>query len=167
NEELETTNEELQSSNEELTTLNQELNVKSSELQILYNRHQATQSAIAYPLLVIDDKLNVLDFNPSAHHLLRVGDTDVGSQLRSVPSPIDLTDVTNAVVKALREQKNSRFQFQTKDRSFEIQVQIFLGDKEAVGGAVVSFIDNTEITMALDEARVMKSRMSSIIDNTP
>src|SRR5690606_29990919 len=47
------------------------------------------------------------------------------------------------------------------------QVQIFLGDKEAVGGAVVSFIDNTEITMALDEARVMKSRMSSIIDNTP
>jgi two-component system CheB/CheR fusion protein len=167
NEELETTNEELQSSNEELTTLNQELNVKSSELQILYNRHQATQSAIAYPLLIIDDKLNVLDFNPSARHLLRVGDEDLGSQLRSVPAPMDLTEINNAVVKALREQKNSRFQFHTKERTFEIQVQVFLGDKEAVGGAVVSFIDNTEITMALEESQVMKSRLSSIIDNTP
>lgn len=167
NEELETTNEELQSSNEELTTLNQELNVKSSELQILYNRHQAIQSAIAYPLLIIDDKLNVLDFNPSARHLLRVGDADVGSQLRSVPSPMDLTEVTNAVIKALRDQKNSRFQFHTKDRSFEVQVQVFLGERDAVGGAVVSFIDNTEITMALEEARIMKSRLASIIDNTP
>ena len=167
NEELETANEELQSSNEELTTLNQELNVKSSELQILYNRHQAIQSAIAYPLLIIDDKLNVLDFNPSARHLLRVGDSDIGSQLRSVPAPMDLTEVTNAVIKALREQKNSRFQFQTKDRSFEIQVQVFLGDKNLVAGAVVSFIDNTEITMALEESQIMKSRLSSIIDNTP
>lgn len=167
NEELETTNEELQSSNEELTTLNQELNVKSSELQLLYNRHQAIQNAIAYPLLIIDDKLNILDFNPSARHLLRIGDTDVGSQLRSVPSPMDLTEVNNAVVKALREQKNNRFQYQTKDRTFEIQVQIFLGDKDFVAGAVVSFIDNTEITMALEEARVMKSRLASIIDNTP
>lgn len=167
NEELETTNEELQSSNEELTTLNQELNVKSSELQLLYNRHQAIQDAIAYPLLIIDDKVNVLDFNPSARHLLRVSDADIGSQLRSVPTPIDMTEVNNAVVKALREQKNSRFQFQSKDRTFEIQVQIFLGDKDAVAGAVVSFIDNTEITMALEESRVMKSRLASIIDNTP
>lgn len=167
NEELETTNEELQSSNEELTTLNQELNVKSSELQLLYNRHQAIQNAIAYPLLIIDDKLNILDFNPSARHLLRIGDADVGSQLRSVPSPMDLTDVNAAVSKALREQKNNRFQYQTKDRTFEIQVQIFLGDKDGVAGAVVSFIDNTEIVMALEEARVMKSRLASIIDNTP
>lgn len=167
NEELETTNEELQSSNEELTTLNQELNVKSTELQILYNRHQAIQSAIAYPLLIIDDKLNLIDFNPSARHLLRVSEADVGAQLRSIPSPMDLTDITNAVLKALREQKNSRFQYQTKDRSFEIQVQVFLGERNTIGGAVVSFIDNTEISMALEESRVMKSRLSSIIDNTP
>lgn len=167
NEELETTNEELQSSNEELTTLNQELNVKSSELQILYNRHQAIQSAIAYPLLIVDDKSKVLDFNPSARHLLRVGEADIGAQLRSIPSPMDLTEVTNAVIKALRDQQNSRFQFQMKDRRFEVQVQIFLSDKNAIGGAVVSFIDNTEIAMALEEARIMKRRLSSIIDNTP
>jgi two-component system CheB/CheR fusion protein len=167
NEELETTNEELQSSNEELTTLNQELNVKSAELQVLYNRHQAIQNAIAYPLLIIDEKLNLLDFNPSARHLLRISESDIGTQLRSIPTPLDFTDIINAVGKALREQKNSRFQYQTKDRSFEIQVQVFFGEKNTVAGSVVSFIDNTEISMALDEARVMKSRLASIIDNTP
>lgn len=167
NEELETTNEELQSTNEELTTLNQELNVKSSELQMLYLRHQAIQHAIAYPLLVIDCKLNVLDFNPPARHLLRIGDADVGSQMQTMPTNIDLTEVKAEIVDALKHQQDKRFQLKTKDRSFEVQVQIFYGDRSAVDGAVVSFIDNTEITMALEEAKVMKGRLSSIIDNTP
>ncbi len=167
NEELETTNEELQSSNEELTTLNQELNVKSAELQMLYNRHQAIQSAIAYPLLIIDAKMTVLNFNPSARHLLRISEADIGAQLRAVPSPLDLTEITTAVGKAIKSEKDCSFQFNTKDRSFEIQIQLFRGDKNAVGGAVVSFVDNTEITMALEEAKVIKARLASIIDNTP
>lgn len=167
NEELETTNEELQSTNEELTTLNQELNVKSSELQMLYLRHQAIQHAIPYPLLVIDSRLNVLDFNPPARHLLRIGDADVGSQIQTVPTNIDLTEVKAEIADALEHQKDKRFQFATKDRCFEVQIQVFYGDRNSIDGAVVSFMDNTEITMALEESKVMKARLSSIIDNTP
>ncbi|MCW8193573.1 PAS domain-containing protein [Proteobacteria bacterium 005FR1] len=167
NEELETTNEELQSTNEELTTLNQELNVKSAELQLLFSRHQAIQNAIVYPLLIVDSRMNILDFNPAARFLLRVQKSDIGAHLKTVPTRVDLKELTVAVGQALAEQQDRRFQFSSKERSFEVQVQLFHGNDSDIEGAVISFVDNTEISMALEETRTIKTRLSSIIDNTP
>src|SRR5690606_38034811 len=135
NEELETTNEELQSTNEELTTLNQELNVKSSELTLLYQRHQAVQNAIVYPLLIVDRHQHVLNFNPAARHLLRLGDGDIGTHLRALSTPIGLDEVLDALTPALERQADTSVAFNARDRSFEVQIQLFRGHREQAEGA--------------------------------
>jgi C4-dicarboxylate-specific signal transduction histidine kinase len=50
---------------------------------------------------------------------------------------------------------------QSGERSFEVQIQLFRGVKDAVQGAVVSF-DNTEIVNSPAEARLIKQRLSDI-----
>lgn len=167
NEELETANEELQSTNEELTTLNQELNVKTAELQALNQTLQAVQSAIIYPLLVLDANLKLVNFNPAARYLFRFTDQDLGTHMRVLPSFIELSSVVAAVEGAMKKSGEVSMQIKTKDRSFEVQIQVFRGSKDAIQGTVVSFVDNTEVTNALTEARLIKSRLSDILDNTP
>jgi two-component system, chemotaxis family, CheB/CheR fusion protein len=167
NEELETTIEELQSTNEELTTLNQELNVRSSELQALNLRLQAIQGAIVYPLLVVNRNLQLSALNPAARHLFRLNDGDIGAHLKSVPSYLDLQDVVPVVDEALSKESEPRLQFAAKGRSFEVQIQLFRGPRGDVDGAVVSFVENTDIVNALEESRLHRERLSSILENTP
>jgi two-component system CheB/CheR fusion protein len=167
NEELETANEEMQSANEELTTLNQELNVKSAELQSINQTLQAIQNAIIYPLIVVDRHLKIVSFNPAARYLLRINENDVGHSLKAVPTHIELNRVVAKLEKAIVGGAETSFQLKEADRSFEVQLQLFRGAKDVVQGAVISFVDNSEIMSALDSARLIKSRLSDIMDNTP
>lgn len=167
NEELETTNEELQSTNEELTTLNQELNVKTGELQALNQRLQAIQTAIVYPLVIVDRNKHLVNFNPAARYLLRINEGDIGSHISNIPSYLDLQDVIKSVDEALRKETDRSIQFRTKDRSFEIQIQIIRNNRNDSEGAVVSFVENTEIVNALEESRMNRLKFSNILENTP
>lgn len=167
NEELETANEELQSSNEELTTLNQELNVKSSELLILNQRLAAIQSAIAYPLLVLDRELRLVDFNQAARHLFRVGDGDLGSGIRLVPAWLDIRDIANEVEQALIDEKDRNLTFEAQSRHFEVRVQLYHDHNRCVAGCVVSFVETTELRSALAEAEFHRRQISAITENTP
>lgn len=167
NEELETTNEELQSANEELTTLNQEVNVKSSELQALNLRLQAIQNAIVYPLIMVDTKLRIIDYNPASRYLLRVSDLDQGQHIRTVAAPWDLSSVYALLEEAMQKGRDAKTQIRTGDRDFEVRIQLFRGERDRVDGAVVSFVENTELVHALDQARVHRERLSAILENTP
>lgn len=167
NEELETANEELQSANEELTTVNQELNVKTNELQLLNQRLHAIQAAIVYPLIIVDRNRHLVNFNPAARLLLRFNNSDIGSHLKLVPSRIDLHEVIDAIETALTKGSEPRFQFGDGDRSFEVQVQLFRDQSDAIEGAIVSFVENTQIVSALAESRLNRDRLSRILEGTP
>ncbi|WP_437478940.1 chemotaxis protein CheB [Sorangium sp. So ce1014] len=167
NEELETTNEELQSANEELTTLNQEINVKSSELMTLNQRLVAIQNVIAYPLLVIDKNLRLTDYNPASRHLFRISEVDRGQHVRAALAHINVDPVLEMIIESARERRPMRLQLEVLDRHFEARIQLIQGPKGEVDGAVVSFVDNTELVHALTQSRVSKERLSAILDNTP
>ncbi|KYF52960.1 hypothetical protein BE04_48185 [Sorangium cellulosum] len=167
NEELETTNEELQSANEELTTLNQEINVKSSELMTLNQRLIAIQNAIAYPLFVVDKNLRLTDYNPASRHLFRISEVDRGQHVRAALAHLNVEPVVDLVTESLRERRPMRLQLEVLDRHFEARIQLIAGSKGEADGAVVSFVDNTELVHALTQSSVSKERLSAILDNTP
>ncbi|WP_437631057.1 chemotaxis protein CheB [Sorangium sp. So ce854] len=167
NEELETTNEELQSANEELTTLNQEINVKSSELMTLNQRLVAIQDAIAYPLLVLDRNLRLTDYNPASRHLFRISEVDRGQPIRAALSHLSVEPVLEMVAASFQERRPMRHQLEVLDRHFEACIQLIDGSNGEVDGAVLSFVDNTELVHALTQSRVSKERLSAILDNTP
>jgi two-component system CheB/CheR fusion protein len=140
-------------SNEELHELNQTL--------------QAIQSAIIYPLVIVDKNLKIVNFNPAARYQLRMTEADIGNPIRALPMMTELSSVVSALERSLADQEDEfRIQAKVKDRTFEIQVQSYRGLKNAIQGAVVSFVDNTEITTALEEAKLIKQRMGDILDNT-
>ncbi|WP_437808556.1 chemotaxis protein CheB [Sorangium sp. So ce1078] len=167
NEELETTNEELQSANEELTTLNQEINVKSSELMTLNQRLVAIQNAIAYPLLVIDKNLRLTDYNPASRHLFRISEVDRGQHIRAALAHLNVEPVLEMINESAQERRPMRLQLEVLDRHFEARIELISGSKGEVDGAVVSFVDNTELVHVLTQSRVSKERLSAILDNTP
>jgi two-component system, chemotaxis family, CheB/CheR fusion protein len=167
NEELETTNEELQSANEELTTVNEELSVKSSEMQSMNQRLQAIQTSIVYPLLVIDRERGLMSFNPAARQLFRLGDADVGNDYRGAGMLADMRELKLQVEQAFSRKADTQMQMDWRERAFEVQIQLFRSAKGVVEGAVASFVDNTQIVNALEESRVNRQRLSSILESTP
>ena len=167
NEELETANEEMQSTNEELTTVNQELNVKSAELITLNQTLQAIQNAIIYPLIIVDKNLRLTSFNPAARYLFKVNESDLGHTLRSISTRFDLLRVVGEIERAFRAGGERQLQLNESERSFEVQIQLYRGAKDIIEGAVVSFVENTEIVSALESAKLIKHRLSDIMDNTP
>jgi two-component system CheB/CheR fusion protein len=167
NEELETANEELQSSNEELMTLNQEVNVKSSELQTLNQRLQAIQNALFYPLLIISNNLNLIDFNPASRYMFKLSGADIGAHFKLLSSSLDLKPVLALIAECFSSEKDGKIQISDGTRDFEIRVQLYRNPKGQCDGAVISFVDNSEILRALSSARMHRERLDSILNNTP
>jgi two-component system CheB/CheR fusion protein len=167
NEELETTNEELQSTNEELTTLNEEINVKSAELVVASQQSLAVQTAIVYPLLMLDRQKRLLSFNPAAKHLFKLSDEEIGNVFWADSNEFDFTLVIKLFDRALRSGTDVSEQIKVRERSFEIKVQLIRSGRREIDGAVVSFVENTQILIALEESKAIRERLSSILENTP
>jgi two-component system CheB/CheR fusion protein len=167
NEELETTNEELQSANEELTTLNQEVNVKAQELHALNTRLQAVQGALFYPLLVVDRHLKVTEFNPAAKFLFRLTEVDKGQPVaRAIEQP-EMRPALRLLADAVEAGRDAKLQLLAQGRHYETRVQVFRGPRDDIEGAVLMFVDNTELTQALQQTSLHRERLDAILDNTP
>ncbi len=167
NEELETTNEELQSANEELTTLNQEVNVKAQELQALNQRLQAVQGALFYPLMVVDRHLKLTEFNPAARFLFRLTEVDRSQSISHVAEQPDMKPALKLVEDCLEKGRDGKLQFHAMGRHYETRVQIFRGPRDEVEGAVVMLVDNSDLTLALQQSHLHQQRLDAILDNTP
>jgi two-component system CheB/CheR fusion protein len=171
NEELETTNEELQSSNEELTTVNEELEAKTHELIALYNDLQNVKDSLAYPLIVLDEHQRVVLFNPPASQVFGLTQGAVGQLLFSLPCHIDLGDLRTAIEGVI--QRGERHEQQvTGPRCWLISVRPYLDEAERRRGAVLVFIDNTDVKQAEQRMLEMNERLQdsqrftrSIIDS--
>lgn len=166
NEELETTNEELQSTNEELLTLNEEVNTKSAELTSMNLELQASQNAVSYPLLVLDRKKHLVRFNSAARHLFRLGEQDLGAPLNPATDYVDFLPVLKIVDSAIRKGGETKEQYTALNRTFSVEVQPIRNRKSELEMLVVSFVEITEIVFALEESRLNRDRLSSILENT-
>ncbi|MCW9033218.1 MAG: PAS domain-containing protein [Alphaproteobacteria bacterium] len=146
NEELETSNEELQSTNEELTTVNEELQVKTGELAFANTDLANLRDSIRYPLIVVDRELRVMMFTAPTTNLFSIEKNDVGQVITSLPSSIDLPDIRTQIASVINGEKSHEQEIHVEDKLFWMLVDPYYDERRMVVGAVLSFLDRTEIS---------------------
>lgn len=144
NEELETTNEELQSTNEELVTMNDQLNEKTTALELVSNQLVNIKDSLQFPLIYLDRDLHALRANAAAAEFLSLNDEldNVISRLESVFPDISIKEVIAKITVTSRQEI---FQTSAKGRHFSLMVTPYFAADRKVDGAILSFIDNTEL----------------------
>ncbi|SMF00746.1 CheR family methyltransferase [Pseudobacteriovorax antillogorgiicola] len=167
NEELETSNEELQSTNEELTTVNEELNTKSVQLADLFQYLTTIQDAIPNPIVVIDHEFHLKKFNYAAKATLNLNSTMVGSNFRLIETGINLSTIFETIEFSVKYQKAASISLKDVGRSFDVFSHPLMNTADEISGVVVTFLENTELTTALQRAHQVEGQLYSILNNIP
>ncbi|MGM0768964.1 MAG: chemotaxis protein CheB [Pseudomonadota bacterium] len=150
NEELETSNEELQSTNEELTTVNEEIQVKASEIAALHADLSNLQRSLPHPLLVLDEDLKVVHFNPAATGIFAFDEDSVGKAVDQLQPKLDLPNLKLLIGRAFDSQRPEFAQVKGQQRSFELSVNSYRNDNDELSGVILLFWDNTELLRIYD-----------------
>lgn len=166
NEELETTNEELQATNEELTTVNEELNAKSSELRLANTALENIQSSINVPLLVIDKNKKLLKYNPSSNELFDISSSDLRRAIGRVSCRAEIVDFENKVTAAIQQGKMQEGTVETPKAIYQMRIMPSRNEVNEVDGAVIVFINNTELIRAEERWRHSENRIRAIINGS-
>jgi two-component system CheB/CheR fusion protein len=134
NEELIAANEELQSTNEELQSVNDQLHVestengeKANELNIVNDDMEQLLANLDVGLVLLDDKLVIRRFNPTATFHFNLLPQDVGRSLTHLSHRLRYENLVEECQRALREPLAPRWQsVQTEDgRSLQIQLRSY------------------------------------------
>ncbi|MFV8833637.1 chemotaxis protein CheB [Aquisalimonas sp.] len=183
NEEMETTNEELQSTNEELTTVNEELNSKTDELNAAYNDLRNVNDSLADPLVVVDEKLRIKFHNPACDQIFIGTDDLVDTPLLDVDRRVDVPQFRQRLQRVIRRGEQVEVQISqtlhtTEEgaehsaaspvmRYYLLRMQPYYDEQRNVGGAVITFFDNTRIKRAERESRESEARLHAIVNRSP
>lgn len=147
NEELETSKEELQSVNEELSTVNAELQVKVLDLSRANNDMNNLLAGTNIGTVFVDHKLCVMRFTPSITQIINFIQSDVGRPLRDIVSNlINYTHLIPDIQSVLDSLIPKKIEVQTQDGHwYSMSIQPYRTLENVIEGAVISFIDITEI----------------------
>ncbi len=143
NEELETSNEELQSTNEELSTVNDELNQKKLELERLTNQLIGIKNAVNFPLLLLDENLNIMRANTAAMEEFKLPKPDKISFVRYMPEATEPERVMKMVRAVLETNQHSEMRIQFNNSYYWIQCNPYVDTSGNATGVVVTYIDET------------------------
>ena len=160
NEELETSKEELQSVNEELATVNNELQTKVLSLSRANNDMNNLMAGTGIGTVFVDFKLHILRFTPAASIIINLIPSDIGRPLAHIVSNLvgydSLVKDSQAVLDTLVA-KEITVQT-TVGCWYNMRIQPYRTLDNVIEGAVVSFVDITEIVQtrnALQKAAEM------------
>ncbi len=161
NEELQSTNEELQSVNEELYTVNSELKEKVDELTNLNNDLDNFMRTTKIGTIFIDAKGTLRRFTPASAEFVNLMDRDIGRPFSDISTNIDYpdfdTDIANVIRTGAEIEKHIVRQ---NGKAIHVRVLPYATETGAIGGAVVTFVDTTDLTQA-------RLRVQSYIDSLP
>ncbi|MDP4023544.1 CheR family methyltransferase [Methylobacterium sp. NEAU 140] len=164
NEELQTSKEELQSVNEELTTLNGELGHRVRELSRansdLKNLMESTQIAT----LFLDNELRVANFTPAAVGLFHLVEPDVGRPIGHIKARVaydELQDDVRRVLRTLATVDREIGDPETGAR-FMVRVLPYRSTDNYIAGAVVTFVDVTELRRGEARLRDREARYRAL-----
>lgn len=147
NEELETSKEELQSVNEELSTVNAELQSKVTELTTTNNDMNNLLSATGIATVFLDLSKNILRFTPEATRIINLIPSDLGRPVghlaSNLPDYSSLEEDTQRVLDTLIPQE--REVRSRQNAWYRLKIQPYRTVENVIEGAVLSFIDITEI----------------------
>ncbi|NMH60016.1 CheR family methyltransferase [Alteromonas ponticola] len=162
NEELETTNEELQSTNEELVTMNDELNAKTTALEYMSNQLTNIKNSLAFPLVYVDKNLTALRANKAAREFFSLSDEldNFRDNLEHTFKALNLRELIDKVTQTNRVQT---VQLRKGEAYYWLHVTPYLMANQSNDGAILSFIDNTELMQqkkALEQSRKVAHQAS-------
>jgi two-component system, chemotaxis family, CheB/CheR fusion protein len=152
NEELETSKEELQSVNEELTTVNTELQIKVHDLSRANNDMNNLLAGTGIGTVFVDHQLCILRFTPAASAIINLIDSDVGRPVAHIVSNlVNYTSLVSDVKGVLDTLATREVHVQTQEgKSYTMCIQPYRTLENVIEGAVISFVDITEIVRARD-----------------
>ncbi|ADC62108.1 chemotaxis protein CheB [Allochromatium vinosum] len=166
NEELETSKEELQSVNEELATVNVELQNKVVDLSRANNDMNNLLAGTGVATLFVDHHLRITRFTPTATHLIKLIQTDIGRSVGDIVSNLvnytDLVEDTLAVLKTLvpREQE-----VQTQQGDWYLmRIGPYRTLENVIEGAVITFVDISGRKHMEDALRSARAMAEAIVD---
>ena len=148
NEEMETSREELQSVNEELSTVNVELQTKVTDLSRSNNDMNNLLGGTGIGTVFVDHQLRILRFTPAASAITNLMPSDVGRPVSHIASNLvgvnRLADDARAVLETLVPREA---EVATVDgRRYTMRIQPYRTLDNVIEGAVISFLDITEMT---------------------
>jgi two-component system CheB/CheR fusion protein len=155
NEELETSKEELQSVNEEMATVNNELQSKVADLSRSNNDMNNLLSGTGIATVFVDLHLSILRFTPSATQIINLIPGDVGRPVSHIVSNLigydRLVKDAQAVLDTLIPKEAD---VQTADgKWYTLRIQPYRTADNMIEGAVMNFVDITEMTRTRDALR--------------
>lgn len=150
NEELETTKEEIQSTNEELATVNAELNAKVMDLARVNNDMNNLLAGTGIATVFVDHQQRILRFTPAASAITNMILTDVGRPVAHIASNLmdyDRLEVDTQTVLDTLVPKELEVQIK-QGKWYLMRIQPYRTLDNIIEGAVISFVDITEIVLA-------------------
>ena len=150
NEELETTKEELQSLNEELSTVNAELHTKIEDLSRANNDMNNLLAGTNVATIFVDHQLRILRFTPAAAQIINMIPSDLGRPVNHIASNLaDYNNLVQDVQDVLKSLVPMEATLQTTDEAwFKMRVQPYRTIENVIEGAVITFINITEMMLA-------------------
>jgi two-component system CheB/CheR fusion protein len=169
NEELETSKEELQSINEELGTVNNELQTKVSDLSVVNNDMNNLLAGTRIATVFVDHRLRILRFTPTAHIIINLIPGDVGRPVGHIVSNlVDYKDLISDIQTVLDTLKPKEIDVQTLDGSwYTMHIQPYRTLDNVVEGAVISFIDITEVRRVQADLFDSERQFRALFENVP
>ena len=155
NEELETSREELQSLNEELSTVNTELQIKLDELSRSNNDMNNLLAGTGIGTVFVDHRLRILRFTPTASAIINLIPGDVGRPVGHIVSNLAGYDRLVADVQAVLDTLVPKeVEVQTRAGAwYTMRILPYRTLDNVIEGAVITFIDITEIMRAREALR--------------
>jgi len=155
NEEMETSKEELQSVNEELATVNAELQSKVIDLSRANNDMNNLLAGTGIATVFVDHQLRILRFTPAASGIINLIAGDVGRPVAHiVTNLVDYTRLVADVQSVLDSLVPREVEVMSHDdRSYTMRIQPYRTQENVIEGAVISFIDVTEMVKTRDDLR--------------
>jgi two-component system CheB/CheR fusion protein len=152
NEELETSKEELQSVNEELATVNTELQTKVTDLSRANNDMNNLLAGTGVGTVFVDHQLRILRFTPAVSAIINLIPTDIGRPVSHIVSNLSGYGALVADVQmVLRTLVPKEVEVGTHDgQKYTLRIQPYRTLDNVIEGAVISFIDITEMKKSQD-----------------
>lgn len=166
NEELETSREELQSINEELAIVNAELQTNVSELSRLNNDMNNMLSGTDIGTVFVDLQLRILRFTPTATKIINLILSDIGRPVAHlVSNMVGYDRLIPDVQEVLRTLTHKEVEVQTKEGWWYLmRIQPYRTSENVIEGAVITFVDISEIKRVKDALAVSELRFRRLFE---
>ena len=160
NEELQSTNEELVTSQEELQSVNEELFTVNAELQSMVTDLSRAKSDMNNLLagtdvgtIFVDFQLRIVHFTPAATKVINLVRSDVGRPLdHFATNLVDYHSLKADITAVLETLNPAEIKVQTMEGEwYAMRIMAYRTITNAIEGAVITFVDITEIRTAQND----------------